>query len=639
MFKGMNKMWKGIALVLCLCMLPTVAFATGENTVAISYATPSTAESVKVAVAMSDTSGVVAATDVTILALRRASDAAAYEGSLNVETAEAGPAIPTDAATLQKQVAYIDQKATNAEGAVSFEFVPASFDAEYASRYIDIYVGGAGVSAIKHMVVDMPSQSPTLSLPSEYVWYKGGDLELTISGPIVEKPNKADLLAAWAANVQPIFVVTDGDDIEIDIEVTDVAEWIDTENNLLVIPSEEIAGRTISEIRFESGTHTNIDNILTAPISETAKRPGTATQTSVALVEGVFTATYDLADDIDDGFDWVADLGDFGAAVGDDVVDYVVAEGTLTVKFVAMPTDVETHEYSFAIEVEDYTAVNKTVSVTAPTKVAYDALTALPAGAVYTGEFHTETDGLPVDALPYDSTETEEKQKQIWGKQSITLEDTIEGDLTTAWQVFKVGSDVPVVGAEGVYPLARSWEESVSYKAVATISMTGYKTMTREFAITGAGAQLGVDGVTVNVTVSFEEAGAAAAATVTLGGYTLELSEGTTFTVGAVIPGEYTLTVARPGYVKQEIAVKVTNDGTVTLADDSAFAMDAMVFGDNTGRTGDPDGSVNSRDYNALLDAYNVADNYDVKFDFNADGRVNSRDYNKLLDNYGYPNI
>ena len=628
-------MWKGIALVLCLCMLPTVAFATGENTVSISYETPSAPENVKVTVELYDTSsGAVAGTDVTILALRRASTEVSYTGSLNVETIEAGPAISTDAATLQKQVAYIDQEASGQDGTVSFEFVPASFDVDYASKFIDIYVGGKDVSTIKHMVVERANQSPTIALDSEFVWYKGDPLVLTLSGAIVEKPNKEDLLEAWAANAIALFEVTDGEEIGTDGEVDDISAWLDAANNMLVIPADVVGGRTISSISFVSGTHTDVDNILAAAISETDKTAGTATLDTADFVDGTFTATYNLADNVDDGFDWVAAAVANGVVTGADVADSSVTGAILTVAFNAMPNDVETKEYAFAIEVEGYTTVEKTITATAPTKTAIDALTALPAAAVYTGEFYEDTEGLPDGAQPFDPAEEADKKNQMWGKQTITLEDTIEDGLTIAWQVFKVGSDLPVEGAAGVYPLARSWTESVSYKAVATISMDGYKTMTREFAITGAGAQLGVDGVTVNVTVNFEKAGAAAAATVTLGGYTLELSEGTTFTADAVIPAEYNLTVARPGYVAQVIAVKVQADGAVTLADDSAFAMDAMVAGDI-----EPDGKVDSTDFTKLNGVFWAIKNdgkYIIEADLNGDNKIDSEDFVALNGNFWY---
>lgn len=313
MFKGTNKVWKGLALALALCMLPTVALATSVNTVSVALETASSEDAVKVTVTIGDATKALADTDVTILALRKATN---FEGTpaLNTPGDAVTSNIPTVAADLKKQVTYIDQETSGEDGKVTFEFIPASTDAEYSSKYIDIYVGGADVAAPQVLTVERALAAPTLTLKSS-TWMAGDDVVLTLGGSVA---SDATALAAWAADVTAKFTVSAGEAIA---DATGVETWA-IENGELTIPYSVIAGRTITGITFESGSYaTKTVEGITA-LKETLKTAGTLGSIDILDTDPVeLTIT---------GEEWAAALGSALEGAADVNAIVAVEGGTLT---------------------------------------------------------------------------------------------------------------------------------------------------------------------------------------------------------------------------------------------------------------------------------------------------------------------
>ncbi len=614
MFRRTNTMWKVLALALCLCMLPTVAMAT-TNTVGITYDAEAEANAERVQLTVTHGSG-EANKEITILAIRKA-DEAVYEGEDGDEGVYDADALAED---LTGRIVYIDQETTNAEGKVTFDFIPAATAAS-TNGAIDVYVGGAGVEAVQMITVVRRLASPEAAI-AEGTWEAGDALVIELSGAVAEDEAA---LEAWFESIS-CEVTAEGEEGTFG----PIPELVGT---TIILPWDDVRDLTITGITFTSNSHNDVEvDGLGEGLAAALKTPGTLEVVDVDYVSATETTVYVTIDD--EEYAAAMDAETTTIKIDEEpVVEYGLEGNELTL---TMPVfDTEEAEHVVSIEVDCYEPAEVEVALVAPTKAVADEL---DIEATYTGEFYDDDEAAAANGVsPYDPGEADEDKKNImWGKLAVTLPtEDAETGATFDWTVDGVPVEAEGEETEIVVDIARDWAEDLSYEIAAVVSISDFATSSYETTITAP--QLGREGVAVEVEVNFEAADAAATATVTLGEYELELSEGTTFAHAAVVPGEYTLTVVRPGYVKVEATVTVLPSGEIQLEDGSAFTTGVMIFGDITSNTGEPDGRVNSRDYNALLDAYNVAENYDLKFDFNGDGRVNSRDYNKLLDYYGYP--
>ncbi len=638
MFKGTNKVWKGIALALCLCMLPTVALATDANTVDVYYDNTVT-DNVKITVDIGDSTGIKPETEVTILALRKATDAVYSEEDSAFENPQAAGTIfeeGTTAEDMQKQIIYIDQKTSDENGTVEFVFAPTSMDAAYSSKYIDVYVGGADVDAVQHFVVKRTMPAPA-GVTVEGTWYKGAELILNVTaGGLTDAQ-----VANWAGGTTAEFTVTEGEveDLEIGAYFAD---------GKIAIPASHVTGKTITKIAFVNGGYDTVE-FTHAGLAEALKPAGTLGAVTTTVTADDVTAEIACAGNAE----WIGDI-DFNAVTVDGVPvateDFSITEGTITVVMPAIGTEVLEKSYVIEVSVDGYTSVSKTVTVTAPTKDAMDALVR-PVPTVWANEFYTEATG-------YDAADPDAVAK--WGKQKIALPATADGQPVAWTATAAVGEadaeEYTLTAAdEGFYYLPRTEGGVTTYVLTATIEVEGFKEATKTFTVTAN--QLGVAGVDVSITLT---GGIANGATLMLMDAETGLSaiaelvaqndfvfdnrvtnaekNTVVFMSSTKVPaGDYKLVITRPGFVTKKVDVTVTTEAVVVLP--TMAAKTDFVFGDNVGSRGgasEPDGVVFTPDYNGLCATFRISEAYQLKYDFNGDGVVDTADYNALCAVFGY---
>ncbi len=214
MFKRTNKMWKGIAVALAVCMLPTVAFAADSiNTITVGadWVTYDAAENTVTVTGTIGADGVGNSdADVTILAVRSAEALTTLEG-----------------VDIQAQAVYIDQESFE-NGAFTFSFIPRN---NVSGKVITVFVGGKGVQELKCTSVETGLPAGTLTLEDackDMVDNNGVTLVYDVEGP----DEWIDLLEANATLMNG------------DVEVTGITKELSNKTFTVTVPA--LAGETAS---------------------------------------------------------------------------------------------------------------------------------------------------------------------------------------------------------------------------------------------------------------------------------------------------------------------------------------------------------------------------------------------------------
>ncbi|MBQ7033604.1 MAG: hypothetical protein IJN25_08115 [Clostridia bacterium] len=635
MFKGTNKTWKALALVLALCMLSTVVVVADE-------VQPSVITLENTDVTYSD--GVVTVTgeinapetDVTILAVRTTSSTGitlenAAAGSTETVTDKGNVAWST--AMLQQQVVYIDQE-TATEAATdnfSFSFIPRT---GVGGQYITVFVGGANVASPKAVTILAAPAVPVIAPATP--WYKG-DGEVLFS---LKKSADADADAwtkaaadTWFAAVETVTVDGGTDNAKASFTViekegaaylqyTTAAATVDSLSFVDTDDEYPTAGMDLATAQGRddrpAGTLTNVTTPVVAggtaaiPVNtEGAYKPedwtaGLATATGGTYENGVLSVTVDLADKVNN------------------------LEETITID----------------ASVTNYVAKSATVAVIAPTKAAADDATV---SSAYTDTIDGGTGTSDAEAADTDTTDGSAEWKTMYGQAVVTLP-TPDSGLTYSWAIVadadSTGASVETIADNAtsvvldrpdyVAPasVTESTPKAYNYTLTLTVTAAGYKEATKTFPVSAS--RVGMKGATVTITPNFTgptSAAIAASATYTLtpvaGGTPVVITyDGTGFTANAVALGDYTLTIARPGYVTKTIEVTVGAGGIENLT------LPEMVAGDATG-----DGAIDINDFFAWTDAFGATtggDTYSNAVDFNADGAIDINDFFMWTDSFGY---
>lgn len=570
-------MWKGIALLLALAMIPAGVFAAdGDTATTVSITSATYAEATNTVTVTGTISDAEA--DVTILALRAA------------EALDADDLAGYSDTDLSNGVVYIDQEAFEG-GNFTFEFIPRS---GIKGGKMTIFVGGENVSAIDLETIDAAVKAPDV-VPAE-PWYEGDDLKLNIYKAGTEEPyGDATAIDGWA-NAINSFKVNGSD-----------ATYNHEPGASVITVSGVTASVTSIAITTENGDYS--EETWSGSVAQVKKPAGTITATAASITAGN-DATFTVAESTVAG--WLA--GVEAAVKVDGTAAVAELEGTtLTVELPALGDAEESKEYTVTVEVANYEVATAKVTAVAPTKLAADALTA-PVVTYSESEF-AET--------PADGTADADKGK-LYGKAFVELPATIEG-VDVAWTIDAESKSAGTVELERA--LSTDEEPKTTFTAVATVSMAGYKTIEKTFTLTVN--QCGVQGIDVDITLTMPEA-AGALATVTVDDVAAT-QNGLVFTAAALADGDHTVVVARPGYATLTITLTIAN-GEVT----SNNTTIAMVGGDTNG-----DGKVHADDYMDIVNNWRASaealgEAFPNNCDINGDGTVHADDYMAIVNNWRY---
>ncbi len=649
MFKRTNKTWKALALVLALCMLSTVVVVAEEPTTATLTGVTAVYDETDNIVTVSGTID-AKGNDVTVLAVRTA--AAAGEngaGGITLEHATAGAESDTGidneawtTATLQNQVVYIDQAASNAEtGAFSFEFIPRT---AVSGGTITVFVGGADVAQPQTYSIAAPVKAPDVIARTP--WYQGtNDLVMDIrkAGDASAAYGDADAITAWANKINSVRIMKTASDDWASL-AKDTGYSVDAANATFtligVAPNHTDGSLYALEITTANGDYSKEEwTAGDAPLTQTPKAAGTLTlaleQGATAVVAGT-DASITLGGDV---ADW-NESADEHVFIGEDQVEGAAVSGTTLTVPTASVTTFEEGEATVVVSVKVPYYEVKTVNVPliTPTKAATkDATVAL--------NYEKVGDAYDTE-IPQDETEEDDDVLlNMYGFAVVTLPTPADESFTYAWSIVdpagatETGSiannatSVTLDRPNYVAPGSET-EDTVDeyvYKLTLTVTKGDYAAATKEFTVSAS--RVGMKGANIEITPNFGSADIAAAATYTLtpatGGtpIVIEVAEGK-FTANAVALGTYTLTIARPGYVTMEVEVTVGSTGLEN------FTMPTMI-------AGDLDGSdiVDGSDVSALGTSWGARTSdlsYQERADLNADGVVDGSDVSLLGTNWGY---
>ncbi len=590
MFKRTNNLRKALAIVLALCMIPTVAFAEETATeVAITSATVNEAEgTVTIAGTISD-----ADAEVTILAVRGGQ---AYD--------DEALAAYTDE-DLGEDVVYIDQKAAT-EGAFSFTFVPRA-DATIGG-IITAFVGGENVSAVAYTSVEALVKAPTLALVTEN-WEFGDDLVFSVTG------SDAD---AWFERVGTVTVTLNGEEVSVDLDDVTFADGELAIANLGEGTVTKVVLKAAADKKLFKDARWESEEGITA----VAKTPGTASDLALVGDEAIAIA-------LEDANEWISNIGAESVSItkGGEAVEgfeYAISDGVLTITGITAPkTGVDT--YVVSIAAPKFAVVTADVVITAETTAAKNALVA-PEVVYSDSEFETADPAWPEDGTPDDA-------QALFGKASVTLPAAVEGsDAVISWTIDEIAVEA------GVVELARAAsdaaEPKTAYEAVATIVYGDDADTTETVSYTLTVNQINVKGIEVAITLAKIAVDAVVDATVTVDGAEAA-ADGAVFTAEAVADGDHTVVVARPGFV--------TLTFTLTVADGAVAAVDSVRAEDITAEgftvnmvAGDiyVDGKVDGMDASALYAAWRATTEnvelYNIAADIDGSGEVNGLDASAL---------
>lgn len=568
-------------------------------------------------------------TDVTILAVRTTSStgitlANAAAGSSETVTDKGNVAWST--AMLQQQVVYIDQEtATEAtENNFEFSFIPRT---GVGGQYITVFVGGANVETPKAVTIQAAPAVPKIAPATP--WYQG---DTTVAFALTKDdeaktPWTQTAANEWWSEVDTITV--DG----TDVSAGKASNWQigGTADAALLVYTTDAA--TISSVSFVDGDalYPNAGETF-ATAQGRDPRPTPELDDADPIVAGG-TASFAIKNlHATYGQDWVdaVDTTTVSATNG------TVLSADATNEAVTVAIDIDdsalTKDVTVTVNVGNYTPVDATVTVEAPTKADADDTT-IPATS-YGSEFYALVNGET--EYPADATLKNQKYGHVLLDLSALTSGTNGSTIT--WTVVEKGTENAITPADGVYDLTRSESSEKVYTVTGTVEKTGYAPATVSKDITVG--QIGIAGVNVSVKLA---GGAAKDAVVKLMNGDSEVATlaitGTwqadavgaaatewTFAAANVTAGTYDLVISRPGYLTRTI------EDVVVGNEDAAFGTKTLLFGDNRGMISeDADGVIDLSDYDAIVAAVLIST--DLKYDANGDGVVDLGDYDTLVSN------
>lgn len=620
MFKRTNKAWKALALVLALCMLSTIVYAEDPSTASVSITTTAANAYNETEMTATIAGAITPGKDVTIIALRDAN---------TVTKADFQNSEVWTTTKLQDQVVYIDQVETDeTTGAYEFKFIPRT---GVAGGKITVFVGGEDVTEIQTLSFDAKVTAPAL-VPQ--AWYEGED---TLQIKLV-KQNDANTLygdgaAAWAAKINAVTV--DGADKK-------AATSYDAETGMLEISGFALEEASVSSITITTTANEYTDATWTGTAAQAKKAAGTLSVDDTEYVAGeeiTFTAS--------DVEGWAA-LSNVYAKASESTLEADAIDTSLALtegKAVAALTDATNNleETYYAAAKVQYFENSNVVSykVVAPTKAAADDATATLA---YDATIDADPTTATAEAADTDTTDGTDEWKSMYGAAVVTLATPADGSgLTYAWTVSSTdgGADATIDNNDTSVTLDRpnyvapadvtdATPKAYTYTLTLTVTKDGYKEATNTFTVSAS--RVGMKGATVTITPNFTNENIAKSATYTLtpeSGQPIAISyvEGVGFKADGVALGEYTMTIARAGYVTQTVTVTVNSDGIDA-------EMPAMIAGDVAG-----DGIIDGSDVSALGTSWGARTgdaSYQERADLNADGVVDGSDVSLLGTNWGY---
>ncbi len=640
MFKGTNKVWKGLALALALCMLPTAAFAdgeTGQTTISVSIESATYNDTASPATVSVTAKTGALGKDVTILA---------YRSGEKVELGATNPVIPDvesddpDAITLADSVVYIDQETTNdTTGEFTFTFIPRNLE-KTIGKYINIYVGGEDLSdgqgpAFVQLTAAEPA--PALGVPTKL--YKGENLEIDVTKTASGSAYNA--VEAWYNDIKSVTV-----DTTLLTEGTDYA--LNEAKTALVIKNQDVLADGVISIAIEGTMYANPE-AWSGNLTCDFKPAGEFRNVPAKIVAGETVGIEVTNDDATYGEAWIealtaratVTLGDAVVAVNGYDED---GKLNITADFAADgKAENEGVTAKLVIALDEYAETKSTdITVVPPTVQAAEELVIPAAG--YKAEptdadFYTPSGD---DTYPDDPTLKNQKYGRIYLDVSTIA--TANYGTSVEWSVApKAGGDA-LTAFEGVYDLTRSEEGPVVYTVTATVKKGEYIDGIKTKDITVG--QIGVAGV--NVTANLK-GGAAKGATLKIMNGDAEVAEMEatetwevdradarlwTFAAANVTAGEYTLVVSRPGFATEKISITVA-DTDLNVTPETPIALK---FGDNANPRGtEQDGKIETTDFDNLCAEFDMfGSGADLKFDVNGDGVVETTDFDALCGNFDY---
>jgi|GEM_PF-3313536 len=464
-------MWKGLALVLALCMLPTVAFA--ETGATLEATVTKSGEEVSPATITVEATIGVPGNDVTVLAYR-AKDVSAT-----------APDISGEGAINPNAIVYIDQVTSDkTTGAISLTFIPREVTAP--GNYINVFVGGKDVTSLAFQQLDfapaLPA-APAVEAPEKL--YKGDALELTLTAPEDESFNMDDWYATISVSVNGDKLLTKDTDYTLNAEKTALVIEYDkiVELEITTITSIAITSEAYQAVPEITETLTWSDfpaGAFTAALP-TEIIAGESINIPVANAD----ATY--------GDDWNAALAEAATVtLGDaEVTVNSYTEGNLNI-IVDFKAEGKAENAgvsgNLAIAVADYETLTSeaTIAVIPPTTAAAKGVT-IPDEAYADAEFY------PIDGT---YPEDPEVKKAMYGHiyLDVSAISAAEYGTSVEWSVVpKAGGDALTASAEGVYDLTRSADGSVVYTVTATVKKDGYiddTTVTKDITVDQIGVEV-----------------------------------------------------------------------------------------------------------------------------------------------------
>lgn len=635
MFKGTNKTWKAIALVLALCMSfsTMVVFATGTT---VEFTETTTKEAVEAEYEADGTMTVAgtisdADADVTILAVRSTG---------NVELTTVGA---WDSTQLADQVVYIDQEQAT-DGAFSFSFIPKT-DATGGGT-VAIFVGGEGVLEPITLYCEAKNPAPGMVAAT---WYEGDALTMNLV-KVNDQTAAYPATTAWSEDINELSVTYSVGEAAATTETigNDNAQAkyyvVDTAANTLKIHGLGDTGVTVTKIETTSTS----DFYKAASWTGTAtqgKRPTPTLGTVDAAVAGETVQIPVTLTETDYDTDWISGIANSVSVTGDGAgLGSAVWNNGYIDAVITLNDSTLTSAVTVTVAVDYYNSVSTAVTVKAPTQAAADKA-AVERNYVKVNDEYAMT-------IPDSETEAnEDNLLNMYGFAVVTLPTPEENSgLVYAWDVTDpagatatedIANDAASVTLDRPDYVAPGSEtvDTVSeyvYTLKLTVTKDGCAAATKNFTVSVS--RMGMKGATVEITHNFSNDAVAETATYQLtpagsqpseNDLVIAYDEATeSFSATAVPLGNYTLTIKRPGFVTRTVEVVVASTG-LELAEGATWPT--MVAGDL-----DDDGKIYSSDLQLLLAAYNKAEGagYSPTADLDADGKVYSSDLQLLLASY-----
>ncbi len=685
MFKRTNKAWKALALVLALCMLSsTVAFAVDTATIenlAVSYA-----ESDNLVTVTGKFSDGSAGNDVTILAVRSAVAANSDgTGGIAMDKVVGGSDATGEkldgtevwsTSTLQDQVVYIDQEASNeTTGAFEFKFIPRT---AVSGGTITVFVGGENVDTVKSFSIPAPMKAPDVNAPA--AWYEGETtlvMSITKAGSTTEAFGNAAAVEKWGNAISKVEIKTTADGDYVETTNYEVNKGVDADASAeppveAVAPTFELSGfaETGAALYGVKITTTNNDYSVeewSDSIAQKKKDAGTLSTDKTEYVVGepiTFAGTGE--DEV-----WNATIpakvyakASETALTADQIGDDVAA----TTATLSNPATMLEETYWATVKADYYKPSNVvSYTVKAPALVKAEAVTNADVKVVYSGTPDDDETTTTIMGTENVTTPLTGENIDLYGAAVVALPPAPEG-FSYTWTITQPEgqeAELPtdLTGASITldrpnYDATNATAKSYTYTltlAVKDLASEHDTWKVAEMPFTLSATRVGMKGVPVTInpvlpglntgndlTPEQVEKNIAIAqkATYTLvgtgGSYSLTVQNDGTIKAEGVTAGTYNLTVTRPGFVTKTVEFTINDDGSTT------GTFPEMIFGDNTGgENGAGDGAVEYADYMDLYYVYgqSYSDDSLLRFDSDANGIIEYSDYMDLYYNYGYPNI